>query len=55
MKFVWFFFMIYTMGSFSRIFDEIKPFWVKVTAQAVYYVIMTFIAVAVYRKFGIVL
>lgn len=54
MRFVWFFFMIYTMGSFSRVFEEIKPLWGKFTAQATYYVIMTIIAFTVYQKFGIV-
>lgn len=53
MGFIWFFFMIFTMGSASRFFEHIKNKVLRFITQLVYYIIMASISYAVYLKFGI--
>lgn len=53
MEFIWFFFMIFTMGSASRLFEHIENKTLRFIIQLVYYIIMASISYAVYFKFGL--
>lgn len=53
MKFIWFFFIVYTMGYTVSLFEGIKNTFVRIIIMAFYYAIMALIAYAVYLKFGI--
>lgn len=53
MEFIWFFFMIFTMGSASRFSEHIENKTLRFIIQLVYYIIMTTISYAIYLKFGL--
>lgn len=53
MGFIWFFFMIFTMGSASQVFGHIENKALRFLTQLVYYIIMAVISYVVYLKFGI--
>ena len=53
MGFIWFFFMIFTMGSASRFFEQIGNKTLRFLIQMVYYIIMATISYAIYLKFGL--
>lgn len=53
MGFIWFFFMIFTMGSASRFVEHIENETLRFIIQMVYYIIMATISYVVYLKFGL--
>lgn len=53
MGFIWFFFMIFTMGSVSRVFEQVENKVLRFITQMVYYIVMASISYAVYLKFGL--
>ena len=53
MNFIWFFFIVYTMGSGTQVLDGIDNKVAKFIIQMVYYVVMALIAYAIFLKFGI--
>lgn len=53
MKFIWFFFIVYTMGYTVSLFEGIKNTFARIIIMAFYYAIMALIAYAIYLKFGI--
>lgn len=53
MGFIWFFFMIFTMGSASRFFEHIENKTLRFVTQLIYYIVMATISYAVYIKFGL--
>lgn len=53
MGFIWFFFMIYMMGSISRVFEHIENGVLRFITQLIYYIVMAAISYSVYLKLGI--
>lgn len=53
MGFIWFFFMIFTMGSLSRALEYIENETLRFVTRLLYYIVMFMTSYVVYLKFGI--